>query len=163
MTFLKHIESKLRFFLILIILVILIDSCKKSELDVIPSVLVDFTLDLNDPEFLSLAAITNYVLVDATTNNNGIYSAGYDGNGIIVYRAGLDEFFAFDRTCPHDYALNGTSVAVDTVTNENFVICPICDSKYILPSFGSPSEGPSKYPLKIYRTSFDGRFVRVYN
>lgn len=149
--------------MVLTILVSLIASCKKSELDVIPNVLVDFTIDINDPEFISLNAITNYVLVDQYTNNFGYRAAGYDGNGIIVYRSGLDEFLAYDRTCPHDYSLSRTSIAVDTVKFENYVICPECNSRYVLPSFGAPSEGPSKYPLKIYKTSFDGRFVRVYN
>lgn len=159
----KDINSKLRIFLVLILLIASFDSCKKSELDVIPNVYVEFYIDLSDPEFLSLNAITNYVLIDEFTNNFGYRSAGYDNNGIILYRAGLDEFFAFDRTCPHDYANNGTSVAVDTVANEIYVICPECNSKYVLPSFGSPTEGPSRYPLKIYKTSFDGSGVRVYN
>ena len=163
MTYLHHIVSKLRFFLVLVLLASLIDSCKKSELDVIPDVYTDFYINLTDPQFFSLNAITNYILVDEFTNNFGSRAAGFDRNGIIVYRAGLDEFFAFDRTCPHDYALDRTSVAVDTVTNEYYVICPTCDSKYVLPSFGSPSEGPSKYPLKIYNTSFNGTTVRVYN
>ncbi len=160
---LNDISPKLRIFLILILLLAGFDSCKKSEIDVIPDVYVDFYIDLNDPEFISLNAITNYVLIDEFTNNYGYRSAGYDKNGIILYRAGLDEFFAFDRTCPHDYANNGLSVAVDTVSNEIFVVCPECNSKYVLPSFGSPTEGPSRYPLKIYKTSFDGSNVRVYN
>jgi len=158
-----HTDSKLRIFLILVLLMSLFASCKKSELDVIPSVLVDFTLDIQDPDFIALQAITNYVLVDQYTNNLGYRAAGFDANGIIVYRSGLDEFLAYDRTCPHDYAVNGLSIAVDTVKFETYVLCPECGTKYVLPSFGSPSEGPSRYPLKIYKTSFDGRFVRVYN
>ena len=156
-------NSKVKNFLILALLLLSITGCRKSELDVIPDVLVDFTIDIQDPAFLALQAITNYVLVDQYTNNFGYRSAGFDGNGIIVYRSGMDEFLAYDRTCPHDYALNGLSIAVDTIAYENYVICPECNSKYVLPSFGAPSEGPSRYPLKIYRTSFDGRFVRVYN
>ncbi len=149
--------------MVLILLLSGFDSCKKSQLDVIPNVYVNFFIDLNDPEFISLNAITNYVLIDEFTNNFGYRSAGYDKNGIILYRAGLDEFFAFDRTCPHDYANAGISVAVDTVANENYVICPECNSKYILPSFGSPSDGPSKYPLKMYKTTLTGSIVSVYN
>lgn len=159
----KHIASNLRIFLIFGLLVSLIASCKKSELDVIPDVMVDFRLNIQDPDFIALQAITNFVLVDQYTNNFGYRAAGYDANGIIVYRSGLDEFLAYDRTCPHDYAVNGLSIAVDTVTYENYVICPECGTKYILPSFGTPTEGPSRYPLKIYKTSFDGTYVRVYN
>lgn len=159
-----NIVSKLSIFLVLIFLLGISYSCKKPRGDVIPYVYVNFTLDLLDPEFLPLAAPANYVLVDANTNLIGIYGAGYDGNGIIVYRASMDEFYAFDRTCPHDYAISNTSIAVDTIYGEFYVKCPLCESEYVLPSFGNPTkDGPSKYPLKNYRTTFDGRFVHVYN
>ena len=155
--------SKLSIFLVFFFALGTSYSCRKPQYDVIPYVLVDFRLDLLDPEFLPLQAPANYILVDANTNRIGLYAAGYDNNGIIVYRASMDEFFAFDRTCPHEYALDNTSVAVDTISGEFYVKCPDCGSEYVLPSFGTPSLGPSKYPLKNYRTSFDGRFVHVYN
>lgn len=159
----KPILSKITIFLVFVLLLPLNESCTKTKQEVIPYVLVDFTIFLNDPYFLNLNAVGNHVLVDATTNNLGIYAAGYDGNGIIIYRAQPDEFFAFDRTCPHDFALNGSSVAVEIGDGEIFASCPVCGSKYALPSFGTPSEGPSKYPLKVYRTSTNGEYIRVYN
>ncbi len=139
-------------------------SCKKPQYDVIPYVYVNFTLNLMDPEFQPLLAPGNYILVDASTNRLGYTAAGYDGNGIIVYRASMDEFFAYDRTCPHDYALDNSSIAVDTISSYIYVKCPECESEYALPNFGSPTkDGPSKYPLKNYRTNFDGQYVHVYN
>ena len=156
-------RSNVRFFLVIIPILLLAGSCRKSKLDVIPEVLVDFYLDLNDPSFFDLNAVGNNIVVNSSTNNLGIYAAGFDGNGIIVYRAQLDEFIALDRTCPYDYALDGTSVAVDIGSGELFARCPACESEYALPSFGTPSSGPSKYPLKVYRTTFDGRFVHVFN
>jgi nitrite reductase/ring-hydroxylating ferredoxin subunit len=155
------IVSKLRIFLLICILSLFHISCNKEENDVIPDVLVDFYIDLNDPEFFSLNAIGNYVLVNSSTNNLGYKASGYDNNGIIIYRAQDDEFIALDRTCPHDYVLDGTSVAVDV--DGIYAECPLCNSTYALPSYGTPTSGPSKYPLKMYRTSLNGQFVHVTN
>jgi len=155
------IRSKLRIFLLICIIFTFHSSCNNDENDVIPDVLVDFYIDLNDPEFFALNAIGNYVLVNSRTNNLGYKASGYDDNGIIVYRAQADEFIALDRTCPHDYVLNGSSIAVDV--DGIYAECPVCESTYALPSFGTPTSGPSKYPLKMYRAVFTGQFVHVSN
>jgi nitrite reductase/ring-hydroxylating ferredoxin subunit len=135
-------------------------SCNKNN-DVIPDVRVDFMLDLNDPEFVTLSAITNHVIVTSKTNNIGSLAAGFDNNGIIVYTYGIDEFYAYDRTCPHDYSLNGSSFRVNVDGMQ--AICPQCSTVYALYEGGVPTSGPGRYPLKNYRTSFDGRSVRVWN
>jgi len=135
-------------------------ACSKNKHDVIPDVHVDFTLDLSDPEFVNLTAIGSDT-VDGSTNNWGSYAAGgYLGNGIIIYNGG-DVFYAYDRTCPHDYEINGLSIRVKidfTIAN-----CPKCGTVYSLSASGTPVSGIGRYPLKNYRTSFDGRFVRVWN
>ena len=103
----------------------------------------------------------NDVIVTSATNNWGSRAAGYDTNGIIDYRSLMDEFNAYDRTCPHDYAKDKSSVRVNV---EAFnAICPRCSTEYSLSSFGIPVSGPGKYPLKNYNTSFDGRFISVWN
>lgn len=160
----KDINSKLRIFFVLVVLSVLIASCKKSELDVIPYVYVEFSIPVNDPSFINFFEVpTSHVLVDATTNNEGSKAGGYDGNGIILYCAQPGEYYAFDRTCPHDLSINGTSVAVEVEAGSIYAICPECSSHFALPSFGSPSDGPSKYPLKMYHTSYNGSYLRVYN
>lgn len=154
-------RSKLVIFLILIFTVVLLVSCRKNRNDVIPDVYVDFTISLNDPEFFDLNAPTNSKIVTSATNNLGYRAAGYDGNGIIVYRSAMDEFYAYDRTCPHDFAVNGLSEKV----NIDFIsaICPQCSTSYSLEAGGTPFSGPGKYPLKNYKTSFDGLIVHVWN
>jgi nitrite reductase/ring-hydroxylating ferredoxin subunit len=151
--------SKIRFFLIILILTGSFCACSKKN-DVIPDVYVDFTLDLFDPEFVTLNAIGGDT-INAHTNNWGRGAAGFDGNGIIVYNGGDGQFYAYDRTCPHDYEVNNLSVKV----NIDFTIatCPKCGTKYALSASGTPASGVGRYPLKNYRTSFDGRYVRVYN
>lgn len=151
--------SKIRFFLITFTLTIILSSCNKKN-DVIPDTYVNFTIDINDPEFINLSGPGGSAIVTSSTNNLGQKAAGFDGNGIIIYR-GTDEFFAYDRTCPHDYALNGQSVKVKV--DFTIAICPQCSTAYALSSYGTPAYGIGRYPLKNYKTSFDGRFVSVWN
>ena len=141
------------------VLIISLSSCKKNKNDVIPDVTVNFTLNLNDPQFVNLNGIGSDT-VDARTNNWGNVAAGFAGNGIIVCRVN-DEFYAYDRTCPHDYVANGLSIKVKV----DFInaVCPKCGTTYALSAGGTPSGGIGRYPLKNYRTSFDGRYVRVWN
>ncbi|HEY5470968.1 MAG TPA: hypothetical protein VIK07_10630 [Bacteroidales bacterium] len=155
-------DSKISFFLIAIAFTMSLSSCNKKN-DVIPDVTVDFRLDVNDPEFTDLASFGGIALVSSKTNNLGIYAAGYNGNGIIIF-AGVEEFYAYDRTCPHDYATGGLSIKVNIdPTNSLNAICPQCSTNYALAAGGTPSKGIGRYPLKNYKTSFDGRYVRVWN
>lgn len=152
--------SKIRFFLITIALVLILSSCNKKN-DVIPDVYVDFTLNINDPQFVTLSGIGNHVIVTSQTNNGGTHSAGYDYNGIIVYTSDIDIFNAYDRTCPHDYAVNGLSIKVNI--DFTIAVCPKCGTTYGLSAGGTPVSGVGKYPLKNYKTSFDGMYIRVWN
>jgi nitrite reductase/ring-hydroxylating ferredoxin subunit len=154
--------SKIAFFSITITLACLLYSCNKKN-DVIPDVYVDFTIDLHDPEFSSLISMGITDTVDSRTNNWGYRSSGYDYNGIIIY-SGVDEYYAYDRTCPHDYISNGTSIKVlIDKSNTTCAKCPVCKTTYALYGGGVPVSGPGRYPLKNYRTSFDGRYIRVWN
>ncbi|MDP4224463.1 MAG: hypothetical protein Q8868_14240 [Bacteroidota bacterium] len=153
--------SKLKFFFLLIFCALLSDSCSRNNKDIIPDVTVDFTIDLLDPEFANLSVIGVADTVDASTNNWGYRSAGFDGNGIIIY-SGPGEYDAYDRTCPYDYASGGVSVKLRL--DASVAVCPKCNTKYSLATYGAPVSGPGKYQLKNYRTSFDGdRFIRVWN
>jgi nitrite reductase/ring-hydroxylating ferredoxin subunit len=153
-------DSKIRFFLIIIALAVTLSSCNKNKNDVIPDTIVDFTINLNDPQFVNLNALGGADTVDARTNNWGSFAAGFAGNGIIIYCGG-DEFYAYDRTCPYDYAVNGLSIKVKI--DFTLAICPKCGTTYALSAFGTPASGIGRYPLKNYRTSFDGGYVKVWN
>lgn len=137
-------------------------SCGKASNDVIPDVYVDFTIDLLDPEFVDLSVINVSDTVDASTNNWGSRSAGYSSNGIIIF-SGPDDYYAYDRTCPYDYSETGSAVKIKTADNI-YAVCPECGTRYSLSTYGTPLSGPGKFPLKNYKTSFDGeRFIRVWN
>jgi nitrite reductase/ring-hydroxylating ferredoxin subunit len=155
-------NSKIGFFLMLLSLPVILSSCNKKN-DVIPDVYVNFTLNLNDPEFVTLNGFGGSVAVDSRTNNWGTGAAGYDGNGIIIC-FGVEEFYAYDRTCPHDYVVNSLSVKVNIdPSNSTIAICPNCGTKYGLTVGGTPASGVGRYPLKNYRTSFQGNYVTVWN
>jgi nitrite reductase/ring-hydroxylating ferredoxin subunit len=156
------LNSKIRFFLIAIAFGFCLSSCNKKN-DVIPDVYVNFTLNLNDPEFVSLIGFGGSVTVNSTTNNWGTGAAGYGGNGIIIC-SGNEEYYAYDRTCPHDYVVNSLSVKVNIdPANSTIGICPKCGTKYGLTVGGTPVSGVGRYPLKNYKTSFQGNYVIVWN
>jgi nitrite reductase/ring-hydroxylating ferredoxin subunit len=150
---------KIGFFLFAVTITLFMASCKKAKNDVIPDVYVNFYLDLTDPEFVNLTSIGSDT-VNASTNNWGSGAAGFNGNGIIIYNGG-DNFYAFDRTCPHDYDINGLSIPVKI--DFTIAVCPKCGTTYSLAASGTPASGVGRYPLKNYKTSFDGRYVRVWN
>lgn len=156
------IISKIKFFFILCLIATVPLSCNKEN-DVIPDVIVDFHVDINDARFSTdLNTLGGAVIINALLLNEP-YAAGFNGSGIIVAR-GVDEYYAYDRTCPHEYSLDGSIVKVN-IDPQAFAkaVCSGCNSTYELISFGTPSSGISRYPLKNYRTSFDGRFIRVWN
>ena len=151
-------RTKLGIFFVLFAL--LAGSCENDKNDVIPDVYVDFTMDLNDyPNLLT-------PLGTATVDKNDLripnreYAAGFNGNGIIIINLS-DAFYAYDRTCPHDYSIDKSSVKV----NIDFVqaICPKCSTVYELSAGGIRSSGPGRYQLKNYKTYYDGRYLRVWN
>lgn len=156
------LDSKIRLFLITMVFVFALNSCNKKN-DVIPDTYVNFTLNLNDPEFIDLSGFGGSVTVDSRTNNWGSGAAGYNDNGIIIC-FGVEEFYAYDRTCPHDYVVNNLSIKVyiDPV-NSTIAICPKCETKYGLTVGGTPASGIGRYPLKNYRTSLQGNYVIVWN
>ena len=153
--------SKIRYFFILSLIVIPHISCQRNNNDVIPDVVVEFMLDILD--YPALEAVTGSAVIDKNDNRitDRKYAGGFNDNGIIIYRAMTEEFMAYDRTCPHDYAADGISTKVNIDFTQ--AICPRCSTYYELFSFGTPSSGPGQYPLKNYKTSFDGRFLRVWN
>jgi len=139
-----------------------LNSCGKANNDVIPDVYVDFTIDLLDPEFVSLSVINVSDTVDASTNNWGYRSAGFSNNGIIVF-SGPDNYYSYDRTCPHDFSETGSAIKI-RIEDNIYAVCPVCRTKYSLSTYGTPLSGPGKFPLKNYKTSFDGeRYIRIWN
>jgi len=151
--------SKLSKILLITLSLLIFVTCAKKKEEIIPNTYVNFTIRLDDPKFTDLHAIGNSVII--TSEYAGRSSAGYDYNGIIVYRFSEDEFYAFDCTCPFNID-NSISVTTEN-TSDIIAKCPECGSEYILPNLAFPKKGPSRVPLKQYNTNFDGVTISVYN
>ncbi len=159
------ISPKIRKIFLLGFIISCICSCERNSNDPIPDVYINFTIDLNNIEFNSLGTLGNSAVVTRETNNFGSRAAGFENNGILIYRSLNDEFLAFDRTCPHCYAVNEESIVIET---EEFfsqeAVCPECGTVYSLDMNGMPKEGPGKYYLKSYKTQLNGgRYLTVWN
>ena len=156
--------SNLRFFLLISLFVLVTTSCDKDKNEVIPDITVDFTITFSDPEFFYFFySPGTSSLLSSAHRQLGLGTAGFDGNGIIVYNTGLQgfEYAAFDRTCPHCYATDAESIAVNV--DGVYAICPRCSTNYAMGASGLPQSGPGRYYLKNYHTSFTGYSVRVWN
>ncbi len=113
------------------------------------SVYVNLYIYVNTPEFFPLNTIGGWT-----------YKEGGE-RGIVIYRNSQTDFVAFDRTCPHDGENNPK--AFIKVLNDNITaVDSVCGSKYYV-NYGGVIQGPSVYPLKAYRTSFDGNALHIYN
>jgi len=144
--------SKLRIFLISTLVLCSFLGCRKEEQHPIPDVYVNILINIQtDPEYYFLQAQGSSVVINSSAI--GTISLGYNDNGIIIYNAGNEEFYAFDRTCPHDIP---ESIIVETDGISGFATCPQCGSVYVFPSMGLPTlDSPSRWPLKTYNAFYN--------
>lgn len=118
----------------------LVFSCKKST-DQIDPANVDFYIYLTQPDFQSLNTVGNYAYV-----TGGV-------KGIIVYHKSIDEFAAYERSCPYDPNVSSAIVEVDS--SGIGLIDYHCGSRYNILD-GSIVNGPTSYPLRQYQCDYDG-------
>jgi len=125
-------------------------SCKKDPNSTVPDIYVEFTIDINSTQYIDLNTVGGYVYV-----TGGI-------NGIVIRRNEINEFVAFDRTCTYHVKEN-RQIFVEE--NGLYAGDTICGSRYLLLNGLPHEDGPSKAPLKQYRTSYDELtgYLRVSN
>lgn len=131
-----------------LMLILTVCSCGGYKHSTIPDVDVNFTIYPNDAAYAPLNHIGGYMYL-----TGGVA-------GIIVYRLDVSTFLAYDRACPYDWEDTNAWICVDesglTLSDAN------CGSQFNILDGGVIS-GPSPYPLKPYKTRFDGMILRVYN
>ena len=133
----------------ILLLLVLVISCAKDE-EVIPN--VSFSGKVYIPYLTS-----NPIIVKRDVEN---YRLGI--NGVLIYYAGTNEYYAFDLMCPYE---KSTSCMV-SITDGATCTCPCCGSRFIIVTNpGSVVEGPSQWPLKSYNThvSIDGDYLYISN
>lgn len=156
--------SNVKIFLIITAALLLTLSCSREKNEVIPDITIDFVISFSDPEFFDLYySPGTSVLIGSAHRHLGLGTSGFDNNGIIIYNTGLQgfEYSAYDRTCPHCYVTDGSSVAVNV--DGVYAVCPKCSTNYALGASGLPQTGPGQYYLKNYHTGYTGYSVRVWN
>lgn len=122
-------------------------SCGKDRTP-IPNVLVDITVNINNPGYISL-----------TVTGGHMYLSG-GSRGIIVFRTSPDAFAAYDRHCPYEAE---KSCGILSVQSDNVTMkCACCASTFSLYD-ASLQDGPAVNPVRVYSTSFDGTNLRIYN
>jgi len=132
-------------------LIILIVACSNDNEHPVPNTpYLGSPICINDVEYFNL--LNNYGIVF-------LENEGYLGNGILVVNVGNNEFMAYDATCPYEVQ-EGCKVLPDK-SSMILVECKCCGSKYEV-TFGDVNTGPSNYPLKKYKTAYDGACIRIY-
>lgn len=127
---------------IIIPLFLIVSGCNKNENDIIPNVRFHVVLNLDDPRYAGNLFEVYYVP-----------DYGYAGlKGIVVYQYDRNRYLAFDLVCPHE---GDRLVKVVRSGNSDFYVCPECQSKYHINVEYGVVEGVSKWPLKMYSTSYD--------
>lgn len=113
--------------------------CRNQTGDFIPNVLVDITLNLNNPSYQPVNLVGGYMLLP-----NDAY------RGIFLYRFSLNEFKAYDLACTHQPSQSCHVVRIDTATT--LLQCGCCSSRFNFE--GQVLQGPAALPLKAYRTLY---------
>jgi len=140
-------EKKFLKILLFFLTFLSLHACKDKN-DPIPDTLVDFYININDPQYSDLQAVGNSIYV-------------YGGvAGIIIYRESMTDFVALDRCCSFQPE-NRCAVKVDSA-NTFLLVCPCCDSEFIINN-GSVNKNPASAPLELYRTSFANDVLHVFN
>lgn len=135
-------------FILFLCIASLLSGCDGYEHETIPTVKVNITIYPDDVTYANLNYIGGYEYL-----TGGVA-------GIIVYRLDMTTFMAYDRACPYDWEDPGAWVCVD----ESGILLKDehCGSTFNILD-GSVINGPAQYPLKFYRTTYDGRRLRIYN
>ncbi len=114
-------------------------ACRDQEGDFVPNVLVDLTLNLNNPSYQPVNLVGGYMFLPAE---------GY--RGIFLYRYNINEFKAFDMACTYQPSQSCAVVGLDSATN--LLKCNCCGSRFNFE--GQLLQGPAGLSLKAYRTLY---------
>ena len=132
-----------------LLLIIYISACDDTK-STIPTVYVDFTIDINDPQYNDITIPGGYLYL----------TGGY--SGILLYHSYDDTYLAFDRACPYDPDCGKLFVKktlFDTVDST------CCKSEFSLLTGGNATKGPAKFPMKQYRCIYnaEAKIIQIKN
>ena len=130
------------------VMILSFSGCRRDEDDdAIPFLpFSDVYVNLSNPEYFALQQVGNYVYL----NGEGV-------KGIILYRAGANEFRAFERNC--SFTPNDACSTVEVDGTGLRLIDPCCGSVFDFD--GEPISGPAWRPLRQYRAEMGGTEVVI--
>jgi nitrite reductase/ring-hydroxylating ferredoxin subunit len=123
-------------------------TCKDDENNNIPLVEVNFSINIDNPEYIDLKTVGGWVEVSGGSR------------GIILYRANQDEIKAYDRHCTFQPSSTCALVSVDI--NNITASDQCCGSTFSIVN-GSVTNPPASVSLKNYGTRLDGNVLFVFN
>jgi len=131
----------------LLLLVVFLNCSSDQSDDPIPyQPFADITMNLNLPENTVLRSQGGYRYI-----SGGI-------RGIILYNAGSNVFYAYERNC--SFHPNEACATVNVDASTLFMIDPCCNSQFNF-STGNPQGGAAWRPLRKYRTSLIGNELTI--
>ncbi len=137
----------MRFAFPLLLALMTLSGCRERNIDRVPDVPVNIAINVLQPDFFNLSVPSGWVYITGGSR------------GIIVYRKSPDEFIALERHSPY---LPQDNCAV-TVNEDNVIVSDPCSGSQWLISDGSIIEGPTAFPLKTYRTTFENPILYITN
>ena len=135
----NKINVKLIFISLTITLIL---GCKNVTHNNLPNVYVDYTLDLDKPEYYELNTLGNFVYI-----TGGV-------SGIIVYHDLDGSFKAYERACPYDFYDCGGMVSVTDLDKGIIKDTLCCGSEFSLTNDGLVLKGPAVTPLRQYKVYY---------
>ncbi|WP_310557429.1 hypothetical protein [Flavobacterium sp.] len=136
---------------IFVFLAFLMLNCQKDTVvnnnPYLPNYNFSFIINTSLPLYNSLQFPGNPILIT---------SAGAGLKGIIVMNAGVNDYRAFEASCPNQYPSNCSQLIINGINAK----CPCDDKEYSL--YTGLGTGVL-YPLKQYRVEVVGANLRVYN
>ncbi len=134
---------------LLFLINILSTSCKKKDPFPIPNVPVNILINLDLPAYQPLTAPGGWIYVEGGSR------------GIVVYR-NFDKFVALDRHSTYNSEEPCAIVSVDSINY--FHLKDSCSESIFSILDGTVIQGPAKWGLKQYSTSWDGQYtLNIYN
>jgi len=133
-------------FILFIAVVLVVVGCRDRQSQ-IPVVSVNFSININEPQFFDLSVPTGYVYVIGGSQ------------GIIVYRINETDFIALERHSP----VNPENDCQVIVAEDGVIIEDPCSNARWLINDGSVVDGDNSFALRTYETSFNNPILYIFN
>ena len=150
--------NKLRYYIFLSLLIIILSGCDDNYVSSIPNYPVNLKLDLTSADYSKFKYSAGQYHIFAKP----IIATDMIGFGGVLVTTGFDEnYYAFDLACPYE-AEHNIKVKPNDLLGQ--VKCETCGTVYdISYGIGNPIKGPSKEVLKRYKTILQGDWLSVFN